>query len=317
MQFRTRATPFGLGLVVLTYLVGPLRGQEGPGLPPAPSLASLLPDPFAPPEDSLNPFALDLGWLTPVQEPDSFGLMSLPTLPALLPLPGLASAEEEIVSLGALRLPEIPTAQRPAQDVGGMLPRQFNGKHEGEWGSLTAQVTLPTAPQPLVPPDPTAAHAWQTDQALRLSMLGPFFVYGNLGTKIDTQMPQSSQVAGQTGLACKLPVGSLAELQVRSGPRLTYVDPLRSTVRSQSDWLLEIQARCPLVYGVGLEYQGTAIPATSTMQHDQVNQDVHLAIPVGSNGKVQVGAKQSWLSNTAPQPLAITMQLYLGVQLTH
>lgn len=317
MHSCTRA-PFSLASVIVVALVlpGSLWAQEGTELPRPPTLASIVPDLLAPPDEPMTfRFSFDPSWPTPVPLCDPGTSAAtwplLPSLPEALPMDGTAGSSPIPGLLDRGR------GQGAGADPLERLPRQLNGKQEGEWGSLTAQVTLPQTPDSLLAPSPLPASAWQTDQALRLAMAGSFFVYGNLGTKIDATAPQTSQVAGQTGLAWKVPVGSQAEFQVRSGPRLTYVDPLRSTVRSQSDWLLEVQARCPLVYGVGLEYQGTAIPATSTTQHDQLNQDVHLAFPLGTSGKVQVGAKHRWESNTTPQPLADSMQLYLGLQLTH
>jgi hypothetical protein len=47
--------------------------------------------------------------------------------------------------------------------------------------------------------------------------------------------------------------------------------------REKSDWQVEVQVHCPLLCGIGLEYQGLALPALTPQVQDQITQDVHLA----------------------------------------
>jgi hypothetical protein len=124
------------------------------------------------------------------------------------------------------------------------------------------------------------------------------------------------KVAGRTGLACKLPLIGASELLIRSGPGVTCTDPLRpDRVREHADFLVEVQARWPLLFGIGLEYQGTAAPALNALDKDWIKQDVRLALPVGTAGKVQVGARHRWENSVEPRPWSDGAELYLGFEL--
>jgi hypothetical protein len=165
--------------------------------------------------------------------------------------------------------------------------------------------------------EPAWKRTWQTNESYRLALAGPVFVFGQVGANSGEAAQQDMQVTGQTGLACKLPLGPVADFQVRGGPRVAYTDPLRpDRTSARSDWLLEVQARLPLVARVGLEYQGSAAPALTPVDHDWVNQDVHLAFPVGAAGKFQLGAKHKWQNTGDARTGADSTQLYMGLELS-
>ncbi|HZY87396.1 MAG TPA: hypothetical protein VFE78_21345 [Gemmataceae bacterium] len=197
-------------------------------------------------------------------------------------------------------------------------PKKAAAKSEGEWGALTAQTTVQDGWAPSAWEEPAWKRTWQTNESYHLPLTGPLFVFGQLGANSGEAAQQDMQVTGQTGLACKLPqLGPVADVQVRSGPRLAYTDPLRpDRTSSRSDWLLEVQARLPLVARVGLEYQGTAAPALTPVDHDWVNQDIHLAFPVGAAGKFQLGAKHKWQDTAGSRTGADSTQLYMGLELS-
>jgi hypothetical protein len=80
---------------------------------------------------------------------------------------------------------------------------------------------------------------------------------------------------------------------------------------------MELQAKCPLVWGVGIEYQGQALPAITPLERDRFNQDLHLAFPICQGGQLKLGAKQQWESyNGQPVPTSDSSQIYLGFQLS-
>jgi hypothetical protein len=236
----------------------------------------------------------------------------------------------------AAQVPRLPTADpgRPAVELtsasgppefypwaegapGSREPRQVQNQSAGVWGSLTAKVVCHEGRPPAAAwEEPLRKQAWQTEEAWKLPLTGPVFVFGQLGANSEETAQQDMKVAGRTGLACKLPVGSAAELVVRSGPGLSCTDPLRPPhARERSDWLVEVQARLPLLFGIGLEYQGSAAPSLNPQDPDQVNQDLRLAFPVGGAGKVQVGARHRWQNTPDPRPGSDGMQLYLGLEL--
>jgi hypothetical protein len=208
-----------------------------------------------------------------------------------------------------------PTPGWGAQDG---KPRQVNQKSEIGWASLTAQVEVTDALQPTFWDDPSWKRAWQTNQSLNLGVAGPFSLFGQLGANSDEASQANMKVSGRTGLACKVPVGPLAEVTVRSGPGVSYTNPLQPVRTTQrSDWLLEVQARWPLLFGIGLEYQGTATPSLTPLQQDSLNQDLRLAFPVGQGGKFKVGARRQWQGSLDQQRTTWTdsTQLYLGLEL--
>jgi hypothetical protein len=204
-----------------------------------------------------------------------------------------------------------------AWDSAARAPKKVGGKSEGEWGALAAQTTVQDGWAPSAWEEPAWKRSWQTNQSYRLPLAGPVFVFGQLGANSEEAAQQDMQVTGQTGLACKLPLSPAADVQVRGGPRVAYTDPLRpERTSAHSDWLLEVQARLPLVARVGLEYQGTAAPALTPVDHDWVNQDVHLAFPVGAAGKFQLGAKHRWQDAGNTRGGADGTQVYMGLELS-
>ena len=116
----------------------------------------------------------------------------------------------------------------------------------------------------------------------------------------------------RTGLACKLPVPAL-DVQLRGGPSLSCTDPQRAErTQAHSEMLVEVVARCPLWNGVGLEYQGSAVPALAPTDHDHVDHDMRLALPLGRFGQLRLGAKHHWENTGTARPGADGTQFYLS-----
>jgi hypothetical protein len=199
-------------------------------------------------------------------------------------------------------------------------PRKVGQKHQGLLGSLDTQVEVTDAPVSRIWDDPAWKRTWQTNENWQMGLAGPLTVFGQVGANSDEAGQTNMKVSGRTGLSCKLPVGSLAELTLRSGPGVSYSDPLHPLhTQGRSDWLVEVQARWPLLFGIGLEYQGSAMPALTPLQQDMVNQDLRLAFPLGAGGKLKVGAKQQWaglFDQRTPTTVLDNMQLYLGLELS-
>ena len=78
-----------------------------------------------------------------------------------------------------------------------------------------------------------------------------------------------------------------------------------------------MQARWPLLGKIGLEYQATAAPALTPLDHDWMNSDLGLAIPVCAGGTVRFGARHKWENVPDPKPSSDSMQLYFGLELSH
>ncbi len=202
------------------------------------------------------------------------------------------------------------------QNGGG--PRKVQSVTAGEWGSLTANSTVRDVDASAPADDPLNRREWQNDSSWRCPVAGPLFLFGQVGAGGTQVEQQDTKVSGKTGVGCKWAPAQDAEFVVSSGPSVTYTDPLRlDRVQERSEWLLEVQARWPLLGKIGLEYQATAAPALTPLDHDWMNQDVGLAMPVCPGGKFRVGARHKWESVPDPKPAPDSTQLYFGLELSH
>jgi hypothetical protein len=195
-------------------------------------------------------------------------------------------------------------------------PRKVSSRTEGGWGSLSGSVEVKDPDTPSCWGDPLSKRTWHADQGVRCPVLGPLYLFGQFGAASEEAGLSDMKLTGRTGLACKVPVVPGAEVLLRSGPGVSYCDPLRPE-RSQerTDWLVELQARCPLIFGIGLEYQCSALPSLTPLVQDQVSQDVRLAMPVGHSGKLKLGARQRWTVTSDQRALPESTQLYVGLEL--
>jgi hypothetical protein len=197
-------------------------------------------------------------------------------------------------------------------------PRKVKQKSEGDWGSLSSQMLIQEGQPTINWEDPLRKRQWQTEGAWKYGVVGPFSLYGQVNAGTEETQQQDMKFAGKTGLACSVPTGiPQAALTLRSGPAVTYTDALRpDRVRERAEWVLEVEARWPLLAGIGLEYQGTALPALNPLDRDRVSQDLRLAFPMGSGGKFKLGAKRQWENAADARVVNDSMQLYLGLELT-
>jgi hypothetical protein len=282
-----------------------LRAEDGPSLPGAFPPLGLAGDATAGgPADYLS-FLRSLG----ASEPSPTSDLVLPRL--LFDPRDLAQAA----------LPQTPALPDPHPWQGWQTdpfaPSKVSTSSQGVWGTLTGNVTV-TGDGTAGGQQPLVKRTWQADQSWRRDVAGPLSAFGQVGGNSDEACQSDMQVNARTGLACKLPVPGLSEFVLRGGPGVSYTDPLHpDRTLSHSDWMFEVQARCPLIFGAGLEYQASALPALAAQAQDQLNQDLRLAVPVGSTGKFKVGARHQWASTPNTRPSTDSMQLYLGLELAH
>jgi hypothetical protein len=196
----------------------------------------------------------------------------------------------------------------------GLPPRKLQTASAGDWGSLTSKVDLTLTDQAAAVDGPLRQSAWKLDDSWRCPVAGPFALYGQLGGNSEEQALSDLKLNGKTGLACKMELFAGSALELRSGPSLSCSDPLRpDRVNGKSEWLVEVQARLPLVAGLGLEYQSSLSPALTPQDKNTLNTDIHLAAPLGDGGKIQLGAKRRWEAATDARPTD-TMEVYLGLE---
>jgi hypothetical protein len=153
-------------------------------------------------------------------------------------------------------------------------------------------------------------------------LTGPVFLFGQIHRE-EGAAPPASRLAGQTGVAWKVPAPGAAELLLRCGPELSPLGslglgraPEHFALPVQPHWLrLDAQCRWSLANELGLEYQGTACPAFNPWERDRISQDLRLVVPVGRDGQLQLGARYSWESGDEAKPGPEGSQLYVGVRL--
>jgi hypothetical protein len=199
-------------------------------------------------------------------------------------------------------------------------PREFDGKAsarlEGPWGSLEGKMEVESAAREL---HGREGDHWQAEEALQVPVAGPLYVFGKVNYGYNTWTAQQMTFSGRSGVGCKLQPIQGGEIVLTGGSVLNHQeDPLqpRRLPQEKSQLIVELQARYSLLGALKLEYQGSATPALDPLDHNRVQHDVRLALPLGQAGDVHVGAKHQWEDLPGPpRPWTDGMQLYLGVGL--
>jgi hypothetical protein len=195
------------------------------------------------------------------------------------------------------------------------LKRVADASTATDWADLSSKVKLRERDSQL---DPTVHNAWESDETLKLPVAGAFFVFGQLGASTPDVEQRQYKWLGKTGVGVKLKPWLLQEVQVRGGPAVRYDDteklsPGQSPERSEL--FLEAVTKVPLpgVGPVNVEYTSYAVPAATPSDHNQVNQDFKLALPISGSGQFHVGAKYRWEAASST-PWMDRAQVYMGVQ---
>jgi hypothetical protein len=307
----------GLFLLLVVSALAPGRGalqaQEAPPADP-PFPFPLYPDR---PEEGSN-FPGGLSFVVPEN-----GLTSDPAYdPVTRPW---AAHLANLLDQANMAAPEVPRPEDGQADwlvIDSPLAagQSLKQKSDGLFGSVTAEVvyhdprTLREAPALDSP--------WKAGQTWHMDLAGPVFLFSELGAAPDPVAPEELKVKYRSGVGCKIPVGRL-EVQLQGGRSMTYSDPLGPLDRGgqHTELFFEVKCRCPLPLPgqIGLEYQGSAVPALSPQDRDKINQDLGLAIPVGDAGRFRLGAKHQWENTATTTPAKSSwldgMQLYLGFEL--
>jgi hypothetical protein len=209
---------------------------------------------------------------------------------------------------------------RPGQELPSHLDHpdwqknNFEKKYDTLLGMLSTRLELKDSGN--VSDGPLPPTKFQTEQAMQMKVTGPVSLFGQVGVDSTSMDSQALKLQGKSGLAVKCPGWPLGELQLRGGPCVTYDDPLRPVrTKEQSELFLELQCKCPLPGKIQLEYLSTATPALTDADRERLKQDFHLAFPIGTLGKLNLGAKHSWESAPGAKTGSEGMEYYIGVDL--
>src|SRR5262249_32552026 len=93
-------------------------------------------------------------------------------------------APDFLLTPPTLRLERPPAGQGAEPQLPGREPWKLANRTAGEWGSLDARWLV----QPIkgAADGPITGDRWQTEEALKVSIAGPLFVFGQVGAGFDT-----------------------------------------------------------------------------------------------------------------------------------
>jgi len=163
--------------------------------------------------------------------------------------------------------------------------------------------------------EPALSRDWQAEQSLNLPLplQESLFMFGQFATGGDVDHTQS-HVKGRTGLGWKYSPFGGTELQVRTGPVVSYTDDQQTRTLERSQLSVEMQAKLDLFGPLQLQYAGEALPSFAQADRHQLLQDVKVAVPFGTNRELSVGAKYRWEETLTPTPWLQRAEIYMGLR---
>jgi len=169
------------------------------------------------------------------------------------------------------------------------------------------------------PRDPKAipVRDWKANQSLNvpLPVSQSAFMFGNVDSSGNSLDNQSVNMKGRTGLGWKWAPFGGSELQFKTGTLMSYASAsTTSTATSTTQLSVALQAKLDLLGPLQLQYSGEALPAVLQTDHHTLLTDLKLAVPLGANQEVYLGAKYKWEDTTTPSPWTDRTQLYLGLK---
>jgi hypothetical protein len=145
-----------------------------------------------------------------------------------------------------------------------------------------------------------------------MSMSDSLFVFSQVGAETEAE-EQTRNLAGKTGVGYKVGLLSFGEVMFRTGPTLTWQGPRRpDRPQDRKPVFVEMEGHWPLLGIAGIEYVGSAFPALDPAEHDRLQQDLRLVVPLRPDWQLRIGAKHSWDNITETQPSPTSLQFYVG-----
>jgi hypothetical protein len=164
---------------------------------------------------------------------------------------------------------------------------------------------------------PALSRDWKSEHSLKLPLPieDSLFMFGKLDSAGDIDHSQN-KLKTRTGFGWKWSPFAGSELQVRTGSLTTYEDDsmtmTRPTERAQLSF--ELEAKLVLFGPLQLQYVSEALPALVQADRNTLLHDLKLALPLGTNQEVSLGAKYRWDDSLAPTPWTQRTELYMGLK---
>ncbi|HEV3146383.1 MAG TPA: hypothetical protein VGZ47_21020 [Gemmataceae bacterium] len=163
---------------------------------------------------------------------------------------------------------------------------------------------------------PVRRNGWQREDTVKMPLSDRFFIVGQFGANSDDTDRQAYKVIGRTGIGWKLPPWLGGEIQVRGGKSMTNYDSTAADIiPDRQRTFYEINTKWPVWRIFNLEYTQETQFASTPDEHDKLNQDLRVALPLSDSGQFHIGAKYyRYLDGTMTTPWLERLQFYLGLQ---
>jgi hypothetical protein len=233
-----------------------------------------------------------------------------PELPALPPLrPDVNSLGRD----GEGAAPATPFHSLQSLQPGDRDWRKLENKTKTSWGFVKTETIL-RAPEPTRDAPFERGH-WETEDTVNVSMIGPFYLFGQMVLGGEYAGDQEMKIIGRTALLYKIPMKDERAIDVRFGPTVKVADAMRAdSLRDEAELWLEVKAVVPVYGPVGLEYVGEALPAYTPFDRPRVRQELGFVVP-RDGGKVKLGARHRWQGAPDERAGNADMELFFGVEI--
>ena len=191
-------------------------------------------------------------------------------------------------------------------------------------GGLYKRRSKLEVPDPIDVWNPYAGRNWMAQEKLSIPVPVPLpgaeqlFVYGQFDGSGDALNNVHTSIYGKTGIGVKWALIAKSELQLRYGTLFSYADPNSAgRFQERAQPAVEVMARLPIFGPLEIEYTGSAIPAVTRTDTDQLRQELRLALPLRGDNELEFGARYRWEYSQETTPWSERATLFLGVKFRH
>jgi len=193
---------------------------------------------------------------------------------------------------------------------------RLSHSHEMEilWAKLNAKTVVidPNAAATV----PVRRSGWQTEESVRLPLVGSLFVVGQVGANSGSIEWQQYKLIGKTGLGWKLPSWLGGEVQLRGGRSVAnYDSDTDAMFPEQMKRFFEFNTRWPLADWLNVEYTGQTSSTMLPASHETLTHEFRLAFPLSNSGEFHIGAKYRAEDASTPSLWYERTKLLIGLEL--